>query len=292
MKQIFLTLSAGRSGTQKLSKLLSQIPNTYAEHEGTPGFETVRIPNLKTPSVGAAFVKDKLAYWNSLPQNNIAHTGHIAGLGFYDHILDQGIVPNIIILRRPMREVALSMYKLNWIPGLVKLIDPWYCSPAEEGVLEYPDWKTAHPYQLCYWWCLDSEQRIQHYKYVFEAYGSKIHETTLAGILDIRCFNNMLTRFGLQNVAELSTERVNNYEAVKHFPVHKDIPPLDYLTKLEAEVVEKTGYELPTIQTVDVESAAQVTTEVFVNTCRFIAYSVRESDIRTSAYIKPLSLEL
>ena len=291
MKRIFLTLSSGRCGTQKLSTLLNLVPDMYAEHEGN-GFHAVRLANAADPNVGAEFVRQQIAHYNARPEKYIAHTGHMAGLGFYEHFLDQGIVPDIITLRRPMREVALSMYRLNWIPGKVKLIEPWYTNPGEPGVLPYDGWQDAHPYQLCYWWCIESERRIRHYQSLFKSVGSKTFEISLRGMLNLEYFNEMMKHLDLPKLDAIPQEKVNHHEVVPRIPVTKLIPPDAYLTELEQGVLEKVPFKFPTIQDMGVDDASRVTSEVMINTYRTLSFSVREEGDRVIGYIKPRSLEI
>jgi hypothetical protein len=301
MKTITLMLSAGRSGTNKLATLMSTVPDVYAEHEGDPGFHTVRVANLRDPSIGQAFVKDKIELFNSKPETHCVHTGHMVGEGFIEHFLDQGIVPNIIVLRRPMREVALSMFNLKWIPGRHELIRGWYSGPDEPGVLPYKGWETAHNYQLCYWWCLDTERRIRHYTPILKQAGCKIYETTLDQILDLTQFNKLLSFFGMENVESITKEKVNEFEQIGRPEFVQDIPD-SFLEELEAEVLENIPAEFRdyivkrntiTIQDLTASEAFRATFDVTLNTIEALAYYKQmQEDGVLSAKVRPKKFEI
>lgn len=240
MKPLYLTLSAGRSGTNKLATLLSLVPTVYAEHEGSPGFCTMREKNIIDPNQGLEFVQSRVEHWDSLPYDHIANTGHMTGEGFLEHFLALDIVPNIITLRRNPREVALSMFRLNWIPYRNKIITPWYAGPNEPGVLPYTGWQKAHSYQLCYWWVCDSERRIQKYTPILKDRGSKIWETTLQQIIERSHFNKMLNYFDLPTVASIPQDKVNHYEYLREGSPWPEaiVPPQEFLHTLEQEVLD------------------------------------------------------
>ena len=296
MKSITLMLSAGRSGTNKLASLLSTVSDVYAEHEGDIGFHTVRVDNLTDPSIGSNFVKDKIEFFNSRPETHCVHTGHMVGEGFIEHFLDQGIVPNIIVLRRSMREVATSMFNLKWIPGKHELIRGWYAGPDEPNTLPYNNWKEAHNYQLCYWWCLDTERRIRHYTPILKEAGCKIYETTLDQILDLTQLNKMLTFFDMNTTDNISKEKVNQFERIGDMTKYQIIPD-EYLDTLENEVLENIPTEFKeyilnikniTIQDVLANQAFKVTVSTITNTIEKLAYYKNDG----SGEIRPRSLEI
>lgn len=241
MKPLFLTLSPGRAGTGKLASLLSLVPSMYAEHDtdGKDSFCWIRQENITNPDVGHRFVEERLKWWDSLPYQYVANTGHITGEGFFEHFLSLGVVPNIITLRRNPREVARSMWKLDWIPGRNRLIAPWYCGPDEPEVLPLTNWKKMTRYQLCYWWVCDTERRIQLYTPILKQHGAKIWETTLPQILDLTHFNNMLDYFNLPNISQLPQNKVNDFNSIYlgEVPEDKGTPSDKITTMLEQEVL-------------------------------------------------------
>lgn len=250
MKQLILTLSSGRCGTTRFGSLLKRVPNLYSdEFTNVPlgeedmrfdyEFRSKRQSNRKDPSIGYTFIKDKLEIYQNLPYDNFVITDHVALDGFIEHFISLYSVPNIIVLRRPIREVASSLFRLNWIPGKSPTQFVSFPGPQEDNVLPYFTWKKAHSYQLCFWYCCHVEWKIQQWLTHFARQGSLIWETTLAQILDLNHFNNMMKFFGLSTVDTLPQEKVNHYEIYKsEISVEREIPPANFLEKLEREVLE------------------------------------------------------
>lgn len=242
MKSLTLVLSAGRSGTNKLATLMSTVPNVFAEHEGDPGFHLARIQNLHNPIIGYKFVEERLKFFRQQNKDHVVHTGHMVNEGFIEHFLAHDIIPNVIVLRRPQRDIARSMFNLQWIPGKNKIIEPWYSSPNEPNVVPFDNWQQAHPYQLCYWWCLESERRTQYYMSMLQSCGSCIRETTLEKIVELDSFNALLDFFNLEKVATISREKVNHFEAIGNISKKQNIPD-SYLEQLEQDVLTRIPAE-------------------------------------------------
>jgi hypothetical protein len=233
-------LSAGRSGTNKLAELFS-IENVYSEHESEPGFHTVR---LSTDEVKDNFVSDKIAFYESTGMPNIVHTGHMMGLGFLEKFINSSVeIKDCIVLQRSWREIATSMFLLDWIPYKQKFIVPWYSGPDETGVLQYDGYETAHPYQLCYWWCLESDRRIKEQTKILQDHGVNIHYVNIVELLTLENFNDLLLKLGINQVSEIDTLLVNDVEKLsKYINFSRIAPPDSYLDMLEEEVYARTSY--------------------------------------------------
>ena len=243
VEKLLLTLSSGRSGTAKLADILSHIPEMYAEHESDPPFKQMRKRNLTDRKSGKEFVDLVFDKWQSQNRKYVAHTCPDATDGFIHHFLEKTI-PDFIVLRRPMREVALSMFKLNWIPGFNSKFSGLYAAPDEPYVLlNFHDWKKANHYQLCYWWCLESEARIQTYIPLVQTAGSKVWQTTLNEILTLNGINQMLSYFELPLLNSIAIDKVNHYESLLNtLQFKKIIPPDDQLDLWEKEIYERTNF--------------------------------------------------
>lgn len=278
MKNIIMMLSAGRSGTGKLAEIYSRVEGVYAEHEGDPGFHTCRHADEATRK---EFLERKLEFWHSRSEHSIVHTGHMASLGFFEFFPTP---PDAIILRRPKREVALSLFNLHYIPGKSKYATQWWCGPNEVGVLPYPGWEKAHAYQLCYWWTLEAERRARHYRPLL----GKVYETTLEDILNVKKFNRMSAFFLLPPIDAIPQHKVNHYEYNHVLPLTKPIIPEEYLLGLEQEVIDRTM----TLQTMGVDDAHLISSNVAINTINAMSHSFRKSEIQTTGYVTPCSLEI
>ena len=293
MKSLTLCLSAGRSGTEKLSQILSLVPGMTAEHEGDPGFHTVRLDNARNQMIGHDFVASKLNDWKD--KEHVAHTGHMIWEGFVEHLFAEGITPNVILLRRPYREIALSMFRLGWIPGRNELIRPWYNGPDEPDALHYEGWEKAHPYQLCYWWCLETERRIRYYLPLLKELDARVYTITTKQMLNDTQFDLMLKHFDLPPlINEIPKHKVNQLEIYNsRLPV--EIPPESFLEGLEADVHDNIPENfIPVRQTImdlGVDDAIALTGEIVRNTGEALAYKTMHSHT-TNYFVKPRSLEL
>jgi hypothetical protein len=156
--------------------------------------------------------------------------------GFIQDIIDLSpVTPNIIVLRRPPREVALSFWKLNWIPG--RTITDEFPGPGEPNTLPYAGWENAHTYQRCFWYCCDVEWKIQKWSEVFRQQGSIIQETTLKNITDVNKFNALVEAFNLPPIDSVPTEKVNSFEHLTN-NAKVEVPPSELLSQLENQVLE------------------------------------------------------
>ena len=242
MKSITLTVSAARSGTRLLSKLLAEVPDMHSDHEETPNSEQSfcysRQANVYDSSVGRNFVENYfLNYVESLPKKYYACTAQSTSKGFIEHFLDLGVKPNFIILRRNPRLIAKSLWELEWIPGKHPLHRIWYPGPQEPNVLPLENWKTAHPYQLCYWYAAECERRAQHYESLFKKQNISFWNITIEEMLEIKKFNDMMDHFNLPNVDSLSQKKVNTLKSGRM----RESLPLDdsFFYNLEIDLLNK-----------------------------------------------------
>lgn len=242
MKSITLTVTAARSGTRLLSKLLAEVPNMHADHEETPtsdpSFCYLRQANVCDASVGRKFVEDYfLKYVESLPNKYYACTAQSTSKGYIEHFLDLGLKPNFIIIRRDPRLIAKSLWELEWIPGKHPLHRIWYPGPQEPNVLPLENWQKCHPYQLCYWYVAECERRAQYYEKIFEDQSIKFWNTTIEKMLEVEHFNNMLIHFNLPNINQLPQKKVNT---LKSWRMRESLPPDDsFFHKLEVDLLNR-----------------------------------------------------
>ena len=248
-KRLIFTVTTGRSGTAYLAAVLGYAKGVYSVHEPSPEFVDVLRSVQENPGLASKFLlEEKLPAILRTPGNIYIETSHLACKGFLEPLLELGIVPDLIIHRRPPRDVALSMFKMGTIPGRSDKGLLFYLSPANPGVLEISNWDRLHDYQLCYWYCLEIERRARIYKELFNKKGARISETTLLDLKTFpgltRCFSDLdlklkfpgwLTRIRfLRN----SGVKVNESKETK-----KDVTLPVNLSELEQEVVGKTGMQ-------------------------------------------------
>ena len=245
MKSITLTVTAARSGTRLLSKLLSEVPGMHADHEevphSEPSFCYSRLANVSDPTVGRNFVENYFVnYISNLPCDYYACTAQSTSKGYVEHFLDLGLRPNFIIIRRDPRLIAKSLWELEWIPGKHPLHRIWYPGPQEPGVLPLEDWMNTHSYQLCYWYVAECERRAQLYQKIFEEKRISFWNTTIEQMLDVAHFNNMMDHFHLPNVTSLPQKKINT---LRSWRKRESLPNDSFFQQLEIDVLNRIPVE-------------------------------------------------
>lgn len=242
-KRLVFTVTTGRSGTAYLSTILGFARNAYAVHEPEPEFaDVLRLVQNDQALASQFLLEKKLPAILNCPRDIYIETSHLACKGFLEPLLDLGVVPDLIIHRRPPRDVALSMFKMGTIPGKSDKGLRFYLSPDDPGVLKLPNWKSLHNYQLCYWYCLEIERRAKKYKEVFMKQGARIAETSLAGLKTFEGLSKMINDLDmvlsfpvwLTHLRFLRNTRVKVNESKE---TKKDIELPGHLENLESEVV-------------------------------------------------------
>ncbi len=159
-KNIVMCLTTGRSGTNLLQALLALASDTCALHEPEPAFHHVLEEVRLNPAAATAFVAGrKLPDILTRPGANYVETSHLFGKGFFEAFLELSIPFKLIVLDRPPREVAKSLWRIKTVPARTRLGRGFLLHPAQEGVLRIENWRRLSDYQLCFWYCLEVERR-------------------------------------------------------------------------------------------------------------------------------------
>ena len=204
-KRLCFTITSGRSGTKLLAELLRDAASLCAEHEPAPRFNYVLRSVLDCPNAARWWLlTEKLpAIAQRLGSGTAyAELSHLTCKAFVEPLIDIGLNPAFIILSRPAREVATSLYRIGAIPertdaGRLALI-----GPRHSPFLPVAEWAQLTDYELCYWYAREIEQRQIHYRSLF-------------GDLRLDCF-------------ELSFSDIGNWDsftAVTDFVSMSDIVP-------------------------------------------------------------------
>ena len=172
MKHLVFCLSAGRTGTARLANLLSHCPDTTAQHESDPNFLDIARPSRNDRRKGIDWwLHDKLPAIMNQPGTHYVETSHLFGKGPELALLDvlrdkeySSIYPEVtfdlMFLSRPHREIALSYWRRNTIPGRTAGGNLYLLHPAAAIYFPVPQYKTLNNYQLCYWYALEMEARV------------------------------------------------------------------------------------------------------------------------------------
>ena len=189
-KRLIFCLTSGRSGTRFLTDILTLLKNTSVNHEPKPAFHDVMREVQTNPPLATTFLlQTKLPHIALQPEPTYIETSHVFCKGFVEPLLDLGVVPDVIVLSRPHRQVAKSMHQIGTIPGRSSVADEFYLRPDDPDVLPLPGWEDLHDYQLCYWYCLEIERRQRLYAEMLTKRGASVVSfqlaelTTLAGFI-------------------------------------------------------------------------------------------------------------
>ncbi len=188
-KRIIFCLSAGRSGTAFLTSLLHGAPGIVALHEPEPQYQahTLRLQN--NPQQAMHFIENTKWPWiKMLPGETYIELSHYVAKGFMEPWLEIGMRPDIIMLERDPRRIALSRYALG-IDFFNRKEAPLQnmLHPMDNRKLFFPlpDWAQFNNYQLCYWYALETQLRSHYYFYLLtKKYGANAFITSLETLSD------------------------------------------------------------------------------------------------------------
>lgn len=185
LPRLIFTVTAGRTGTTLLTRLLGLLPGVCATHEPEPNFvHAMRSAQLQ-PALAEAFVQQvKLPVIRATGHAIYAEMSHLTCKGFVEPLLAATSGFGLIFLCRSPSEIAYSLLSRNSVPGRTNAGLLYLVHPDDPGVLPLPGWKSAmSDYQLCYWYALEIERRQIVYAKAWEAlglpaFGLETHELT------------------------------------------------------------------------------------------------------------------
>jgi hypothetical protein len=173
-KTLVFSVTAGRTGTTYVARLLALCPDTTSLHEPEPSFVRVmRLAQLDASWARRFLLEYKLPFIAARPSRRYVETGHLLCKGFLEAMLELGLVPHIIGLRRAPRRIATSLLSRHTVPGRSKLGLKYLLHPLDPGVLPLPDWTCCSDYQLCFWYALEIERRQRAYRPLIDRAGGR-----------------------------------------------------------------------------------------------------------------------
>lgn len=197
-KQIILTVTAGRTGTRFLDKLFSLLPGVYSLHEGEPDYKHVLRRTQTQPSAGLRFlIQHKLPAIAASPADIYVETSHLFCKGFMEPMLNLGLLPDIVLLRRPPGEVAMSLLERNTVPARTTLGSTYLLCPTDPNTLPLTSWEALSDYQLCFWYALEIERRQIRYREYYRQLGGRVFDTTARELNDPDRFIAMAEAFSI-----------------------------------------------------------------------------------------------
>ncbi len=247
-KRLIFSINAGRSGSGSLAKMLSLLPGTDSYHEPEPRFDSI----LRKAQTDFSLARDFLIH-EKIPSiirksgNVYIETSHLFCKGFVEPLISLDIIPDIIILSRPAREIAISLHQLETIPGRTKTGLNYCLSPEDPNVLHLGNWDNLDDYQLCYWYSLEIERRQKLYKELFTAKGAVVCQISLNQLILNHGFKGFLDCMKLPQPGILSSLKINNLVNKKinqKTGKKKQIIPenMDEKEKEIKEILERTNY--------------------------------------------------
>jgi hypothetical protein len=173
-QRLIFVISNGRSGTGMLASAFGAFGGLTALHEPKPDFRHLRPVAARNPSLAKEWLRlVKLPDIAARGGDIYVETSHIFAKGFLEPALELGVAFDIVLLKRPPREIACSMAQLPAIPGASLWARSFYVSPTEPNFLPV-ETRELTDYQKCYWHALETERRQNHYAKTLRALGRRV----------------------------------------------------------------------------------------------------------------------
>lgn len=217
-KQLILAVTAGRTGTAFLHHLFSLFPGVDSFHEEEPSYLHVMRRVQTQPAEATAFLlKFKFPVIATCQSGTFAETSHLFCKGFLEPMINLGVYPDLVLLRRNPRRIALSLLERNTIPGRTSTGTDYLLCPSDPNTLPLLSWEGMTDYQLCFWYALEIERRQQRYGDCMTQLGKKVYDCTANELHNPEKFLEMAGTFSL-NIPD-RTELLRQ---------HRDISSTDY----------------------------------------------------------------
>jgi hypothetical protein len=207
-KKLVFTVATGRCGTAFFAEILRLVPGTESVHEPHPEYaEVLRNIQGKPADAGKFLLEKKLPAIARGTSPIYVETSHLFCKGFLEPLLDLGLVPSLLWIRRKNRAIASSMYRGGTIPGRTEKGLKFYLSPGDPGVLPLPGWEQLDDYQLCYWYCLEIERRAREYRSRYRQNNWVWAETSLSEITTVEGMKRVVAALELPGLTPLGWVR-------------------------------------------------------------------------------------
>lgn len=197
-KQLILTVTAGRTGTAYLQQLFGLFSGVDSVHEDEPSYVHVMRRVQTQPAEASRFLERfKFPVIAAGKAGTYAETSHLFCKGFLEPMINLGVYPDLVMLRRNPRSIALSLLERNTIPGRTSTGTDYLLCPEDPNTLPLPHWTSLSDYQLCFWYALEIECRQQRYAGFMRQLGTKVYDCTALELHSPDCFLAMAETFSL-----------------------------------------------------------------------------------------------
>jgi len=246
LPRLVFTVTSGRSGSESLCRLFACVAGVEAAHEPAPHLELL-LHDIQ--------FDDRLAdlFWRRVKMPRLAavrrpvyvETSHLVSKGYFEPMLRAGLAPSVIVLRRPAREVAMSLYRIGTVPGRSKKGRQFCLTPDDRTLTTVADWDRLDDYQVCYWYALETEARQAAYPALLAARGCRVVETGIEDLNREGAFEDLLQALEIPfdaadaaRIAEIRGRAFNRKSAPGPMP-----PALDPATLSDREAEVRAGLE-------------------------------------------------
>lgn len=194
-ERLIFTASSGRSGTKHLSRILGLFNGVASLHEPEPNFSDQMRLAQKDPAIALKFLKErKIPEIQKIRHSYYAEVTSMWCKGLLRAWLSDPElpVPDLIILDRNLRDIALSLFRLQLTPERTHNGREWYIGPtAETAILSVSDWEAWSDYQICYWYALEIEARKVLLGNLVLSKGGRVYRTNIEALSKIFNIRNL-----------------------------------------------------------------------------------------------------
>src|ERR1700730_6628026 len=139
--RLILTVTPGRSGTTYLSEILKAVPGVYSDHEPEPKFSDVMRSAQYDAKIACRFLlSQKLPAIRRCARPTYVETSHLACKGFIEPLIENGCLPDLIVLKRDPFLASTSLYLIGAVPARTPLGNQFLLRPDDPGVLALEGW--------------------------------------------------------------------------------------------------------------------------------------------------------
>jgi len=235
-KNLVFTVTAGRTGTMLLRNLLALAPDTTSLHEPEPAFHRYLRRVQRDPAFAREFLlRYKLPAICDFSQRSYCETSHVFCKGFLEPLLDLGIRPNLLVLRRDPRSIALSLLARETVPERTHYGIEFLLSPRDPGVLPLPGWRRMSDYQLVFWYALEMERRQRDYAWLARQRGCMVLEMTTPELRDGARFLRLCDDLGLLDAGSDRAAMLRRHAAIAAIVVNRNSEPTRITADLDSE---------------------------------------------------------
>jgi hypothetical protein len=235
-KNLVFSVTAGRTGTLFAQGLLQLLPDTTSLHEPEPAFHRYLRRIQYNPDFSREFLLSyKLPAIVNYPTRSYCELSHVFCKGYFEPLLELGITPNLLVLRRRPRAIALSLLERNTVPERTYYGLQFLLSPSYPGVLPLAGWRKMTDYQLLFWYAIEIERRQEAYTSLVQQNGGIACCVTAQELNEFDCFLSIATKLQLVDPLTERAALVRSHAALANVRYHKNRFPMRYLADLDAE---------------------------------------------------------